>query len=432
MNFIDLLNTPDLCLEPNGIADLARRAAAGLSLPLGQYAKAGYDGDEIVIARDPLGCAKLFYGRSRTGDLVVSNRIARLIARAVPLADVASCPPGRVVRIDPDGSRCMLGAPMRYPASTTGPLDPDELRARARARLAAAFTALGERHRGARFVVCLSGGSDSSIIAAFAAKYLPGAICCSFSFRPEVEPADQADQLAAGSDDFRAATRVAQQLDMQLRPVLRSPQAVRDALPLAIGLCQDWRDFNVHCAVVNLFLAQDMRAWFPDDDVIVLTGDLMNEYLCDYREEMVDGQVYYRQPRVDIGRRRDFFVMGLDAGDREIGVFGAYGLIPYQIYALLADLYLAIPATELERPGFKHWLNGPLLPNGLASLINQQKTRAQVGGKDKGVLGICHRMGITSARLQALWKDALSPDADLQDVLDLIQVGKYRTLAERA
>src|SRR5262249_60262516 len=127
-------------------------------------------------------------------------------------------------------------------------------------------------------------------------------------------------------------------------------------LPLAGGLCQDWRVFNVHCAVVNLFLAQDIRARFPDDDVVVLTGDLMNEYMCDYREEIVDGHVYYRQPRVDIGRRRDFFVMGLDAGDREIGVFGASRLTLYHAFGLAAALYPAKPAKEIARANFEDLL----------------------------------------------------------------------------
>jgi hypothetical protein len=429
VNFVNLLDTPSLCLEPHAVPDLARRAEAGQSLPLGHYAKVERIGDDILIARDPLGCAKAFYGHSRDGDLVVSNRIANLAGRGVPLADIASCPPGRLVKVGPGARSHALGTPAPHQAQAA--FDPEALRSRARERLVAAFTTLADRHRGARFVVCLSGGSDSSIIAGFAAKYLPGAVCCSFSFRPATSGAGLGrplDQLDASSDDFRSASRVAQYLGLPLLPVLRSAEAVRDALPLAVGLCQDWRDFNVHCAVVNLFLAQDIRARFPDDDVVVLTGDLMNEYLCDYREETVDGQIYYRQPRVDISRRRNFFVMGLDAGDREIGVFGAYRLTLYQAYALLADLYLAIPAVELERPNFKHWLNDPLLPAGLPDLISRQKTRAQVGGKDMGVLGVCHRMGITSAHLQALWKDAVAPTADLRDVLDLIQVGKYRTL----
>jgi asparagine synthetase B (glutamine-hydrolysing) len=409
---------------------LTRRAEGGQGLPLGQYAKVERTGDDVLIARDPLGCAKVFYGRDGAGDFVVSNRIARLVARGVPLADVAACPPGRAVRLRAD-VRDLLGTPARY-ATPNSALDAEELQSRARERLAAAFMLLAKRHRGARFVVCLSGGSDSSIIAGFAAKYLPGAICCSFSFRAAGGKSDALLQTKQGdipSDDFRAAARVAQRLDMTLLPVRRTSDAVRDALPLAVGLCQDWRDFNVHCAIVNLFLAQDIRAHFPDDDVVVLTGDLMNEYLCDYHEENVDGQIYYRQPRVDIARRRDFFVMGLDAGDREIGVFGGYGLTLYQPYALLADLYMTLPAAELERPNFKQWLNAPLLAEGLTDLVSKQKTRAQVGGKDMGVLGVCHRLGVTPLHLQALWKEAVAPDASLQSVLDLIQVGKYRASA---
>jgi hypothetical protein len=430
VNFVDLLDTPSLCLERHAITDLARRAQAGEGLPLGQYARAERVGDDTLIARDPLGCAKVFYGRSRDGTLVVGNRIAALVGRGVLLSEIASCPPGRLVAVG-QGTRPRMFGTQPPPQAQTFAFDPDALRSHARERLAAAFSALAERHRGARFVVCLSGGSDSSIIAGFAAKYLPGAVCCSFSFRPANAGSDfghDLDQLDAGSDDFRAASRVARYLGLPLLPVLRPSEAVRDALPLAVGLCQDWRDFNVHCAVVNLFLAQDIRARFPDDDVVVLTGDLMNEYMCDYREEIVDGHVYYRQPRVDIGRRRDFFVMGLDAGDREIGVFGAYRLTLYQAFALLSDLYMAIPASELERANFKHWLNDPLLPDGLPDLISRQKTRAQVGGRDMGVLGVCHRLGVTPAQLQTWWKDAVAPAADLRDVLDLIQVGKYRTL----
>jgi hypothetical protein len=430
VNFIDLIETPVLCLQPCGATDLVRGAEAGQGLPLGQYATAARVGDRVVIARDPLGCAKAFYGYNRDGDLIVSSRLATLVGRGVALDDIASCPPGRIVQIGPGGERRALGPPVQFQTQAKD-FDPELHSHQAKARLADAFALLAQRHRGARFVVCLSGGSDSSIVAGFAAKYLPGAVCCTFSFRAadsETGAGQRSEERAAASDDFHAADRVAQYLSMPFVPVWRARSAVRDALPLAVSLCQDWRDFNVHCAVVNLFLAQDIRARFPDDEVVVLTGDLMNEYLCDYREETVDGQTYYRQPRVDLGRRRDFFVMGLDAGDREIGVFGAYGLTVYQVYALLADLYMTIPAGELERPDFKHQLNGPLLTDGLSALVSRQKTRAQVGGHDMGVLGVCHRMGIRSEYLQALWRDAVAPDAEVRDVLDLIQVGKYRTL----
>src|SRR5262245_32807456 len=159
MNFIDLLSTPDLCLEPNGIADLARRAESGQGLPLGQYAKLGRIGGDVLIARDPLGCAKVFYGRDGTGDLVVSNRIAKLVGRGVPLADIVACAPGRVVRFGADGRRDLVGVPARYTTQKIA-FDAEDLQARARERLFAAFMLLGKWHRGAGLAVCVLARRD--------------------------------------------------------------------------------------------------------------------------------------------------------------------------------------------------------------------------------------------------------------------------------
>src|SRR5262249_30278933 len=81
----------------------------------------------------------------------------------------------------------------------------------------------------------------------------------------------------------------------------------------------------------------------PGERVVVLTGDLMNEYVCDYREEQVGTTIYYKVPRVPMSKRRTYFVRGLDAGDREIGVFSAYGLVACQPFVLLAEHYMRIP-----------------------------------------------------------------------------------------
>src|SRR5260370_33751025 len=169
---------------------------------------------------------------------------------------------------------------------------------------------------------------------------------------------------------------------MPLLPVVRCREAVAGAVKSSVQLCQDWRDFNVHCATVNLFLAQDIRAAFPAEKVVVLSGDLMNEYVCDYSEERVGTTVYYKIPRIPMHKRRRYFVRGLDAGDREIGVFSAYGLIACQPFAVLAERFMRIPALMLERPDLKWALNGPLLAPQVMAHVNRAKTRAQVGGQD--------------------------------------------------
>ena len=66
-------------------------------------------------------------------------------------------------------------------------------------------------------------------------------------------------------------------------------------LALDDALCygQDWRDFNVHCAIVNEIVARGHPATTrPRTGArpFVLTGDLANELLADYTPVPYDGQ----------------------------------------------------------------------------------------------------------------------------------------------
>src|SRR5439155_26928347 len=170
-----------------------------------------------------------------------------------------------------------------------------------------------------------AGGRASGSYAPFARPYPPGVAAVGLT---DLDADDlrrhalgaPAERLASASDDLRSAAAVASALGLPLLSVVRPGEAVAAAIRASVQLCQDWRDFNVHCATVNLFLAQDIRAAFPGRKVVVLTGDLMNEYVCDYREERVGTTIYYKVPRVPMSKRRRYFVRGLDAGDREIGI----------------------------------------------------------------------------------------------------------------
>ena len=269
------------------------------------------------------------------------------------------------------------------------------------------------------------------IIAALARKFLDDVVAVSFSYlstedgKAALGGTDPAG-LESASDDFRSAAAVAEALDLSLMPVFRSSDAVPSAYRQATKLCQDWRDFNIHCAVVNLFLAQDIRAAFPSGDVIVLTGDLMNEFVCDYHEEIIDGVVYYPQPRASQTSRRRFFVRGLDAGDREIGVFNAFRLPVFQAYAWLAEHYMTVPDNILSRPDAKEFLNAHLLPAAVRGKVGKKKQRAQVGGVDGGTLGIIHRLGLDQGHLKQTWVDELPTRGRGDNPFDIIQFGRYR------
>jgi asparagine synthetase B (glutamine-hydrolysing) len=411
---------------------------SGPPFPPGQYALARADGSSVLLLRDPLGCNKLFYGRKDSGALVLTNRIDRALTLGVMLDDLASVPPGHILRVS--------GADVIIEASedlTTHPVNEAielaEFQRSVADGLAYAFERIAQSFPSERVVVCLSGGLDSSLVADFACRHLGDRVwAATFSY---IDDHDHKAWLTRGtalaelsslSDDFNAARGVAEVLGIPLIPVLRPAECVLSALAPAIALCQDFRDFNVHCAIVNLFIAETIRARFADEDVLVLTGDLMNEYLCDYQEERIGGTIYYRQPRVPLGARRRFLLRGLDAGDREIGVFSAFGLKTCQPYAALARLYLQLPADLLADPTIKMRLNGPLLRPDLRVRVNATKQRAQVGGPDGGTLGLLHRYKIGSEVLRKLWADMLPDPSRGDDPWDLIQVGRYRREPRRA
>jgi asparagine synthetase B (glutamine-hydrolysing) len=429
LNVLDLIEYRQIRYSECSDDEIVDRSLTGHRLPSGQYAFALSRGRSVYLARDPIGCNKLFFGHNSEGRLVVGSRVARVWRHGVALAEISSCPPGHVLEVSNNAVRDRGGSDMsNVPASAS--LCIAEFAEQSRAILDQAFAWLASAFKGCRFVICLSGGLDSSIIAAFAALHLPDAVAASFTYLSADDLrralSGPAAALLTVSDDFRCAANVATALGLPLLPVLRAREAVAGAIGLSVRLCQDWRDFNVHCAVVNLFLAQEIRAAFPGETVVVLTGDLMNEYVCDYREEKVGDTIYYKIPRISIDKCRKYFVRGLDAGDREIGVFSAYGLVCSQPFAALAEHYMRIPGSMLELPELKSQLNAPLLPEAVRPHVNRVKTRAQVGGSDLGTLGIFHQLGIGELQLRQEWR-AQFPGESTQSCDELIQFGRYKT-----
>ncbi len=429
MQLIDLLDYPALHYSPASTAEILDCSLSTGVLPYGQYAFALARDNAVYLTRDPVGCNKLFFGRNSDGDVVVANRVVRAWQCGVPLSAIGSCPPGHVLSVSGNGIRRITGQDVSDLAADPE-LNVGEFQKTVGAALNHAFKWLASEFEDCRFAVCLSGGLDSSVVASFAAEHLPGTTAVSFTYLDDDDlgrhaRGEPAHQLASASDDFRSAARVASALSMPFLPVVRSRQAVAVAVRSSVELSQDWRDFNVHCATVNLFLAQDMRAAFPDTRVVVLTGDLMNEFVCDYKEEHVGGSVYYRIPRVPSDRRRKYFVRGLDAGDREIGVFWNYSLIACQPFAVLAGYYMRVPAHMLDQPDIKWELNSPLLASPVVPHVSRSKTRAQVGGKDQGTLGIYHQLDIGEEDLRRVWRDQFPGESALA-CDELIQLGRYR------
>jgi hypothetical protein len=189
---------------------------------------------------------------------------------------------------------------------------------------------LASAHTGTPVAVCLSGGADSSVIAAYTRQQFPCAVAYSYSFGD--------DRL---SEDAAAAQHVAAHLGMPFRLVRADRQDLLDVLPHAILHGQDWRDFNVHAAVVNELLANAIAADHPQG-ALAFTGD------------------------------------------REVGVFAAHGLTVVQPYCWAISELLALP-EPVSKPLLMAGLARHRLPNGT---LHRPKVRAQIGDltADTGVL----------------------------------------------
>lgn len=394
-----------------------------LSNTYGQYAVFRSMGDGVFEAiRDPLGIAKLFYVETASGELVFSGRFDQLMHHGKP---VYAVPPGKHVRIAANGVRECIRA---CSPDIAGPIcgltrsalehegcERQLFRSVIQSRLETVFNAFREMEEdGWSFFVALSGGLDSSIIASYAAKHLKAPIACTLDL--------------GNSEDSDKSIKIAQHLGLRHRVFPTNKTEILEMLDRAPSACQDFRDFNVHCAVLNLLLAKNIRSMADNtadlggQKLAVLTGDLMNEFTCDYASEIIDGVEYYKLPRIGKKDLQRFLISGLDTSDRELTPFRMHGIECIQPYAVLHDLYAAIDESVLAGEDPKKLLNSFMVDSHIIDVIPKIKLRAQVGDRESmGILGLCHQLGITNRD----FKESIMKKVDHPEVKIPIFMGKY-------
>ena len=395
---------------------------------IGQFALVSEGKKGVFEAvRDPLGIGKLFYTRLDNGELLFSSQWPKLLPHGRP---VYAVPRGKQVRLSNDGERTLIKqlAPQtdmtrifadakfrtedEFNSCTEGVLFKTALSE----RLEAAFQVISALETdGFTVFIALSGGLDSSIIARAAVKYLQAPIACTLDL--------------GRSEDAEKSALITRAIGIKQIIFGTSETEILAAVDEAPLLCQDYRDFNVHCTALNILLARNIKDLarkmnVPAGKAIVLTGDTMNEFTCDYHEENVDGTIYYRLPRVDKKMLQMMLIGGLDTSDRELLPFSTYGLSCIQPFAAAYDLYSALPEYLFEIEDVKRILNGHLVPSEVLMLLPKSKLRAQVGSKESmGVLGLCHHRKIT----ERTFLEKLLGNKDPQKHLVPITMGRYET-----
>ena len=329
----------------------------------------------VTLVRDGLGLNKLFLAVHESGRVVAGNYLIDLVRHGVPFEAIYSVPSGHSVRIAPkqnlvEVSRCGDCCD----GSDVAAADVDDVARDIRAELERCLSRFAEQFGNRDVCICLSGGLDSGLIAALARKYVSRLTAYTYSFTAPGRPL---------SEDAVNAERLARFLGIPFRLVPATADDLLNTVDAALCHGQDWRDFNVHCAIVNEIVARAIR---HDADgnreppPLVLTGDLVNEFLADYEPVSYDGEDYYTLPRLRPFDLRRVLIRGLDTGDREVGVFNDHGLDVVQPYGAIVNQYHRLPPAFIGGAQSKQVLvrkiAGDLLP---PFVFNRPKVRAQVG-----------------------------------------------------
>lgn len=374
----------------------------------------------VRIVRDRLGLGKMFWARGNDGRVEFAARPALLTDAGHAIDSIMAVPRGIDLEFDRDGRvvREQRFAPPR--ASDVRAASVRQAGGRIREALDAYLAAIAERYRGRRAYVCLSGGLDSSTIAVLARRHFTDLAAISFDL-------DQGER--APSADRRAAVSLAQDLGIPLTEATVSVQQLLSWLDMVLVEGIDWRDFNVHCALVNAALAQSILGQAQPDEPapLVITGDLPNEFLVDYHAETYRGGTYYALPRLGPDRLRSFLIDGLDSCHREGGPFAACGLITVQPYAACLEAYLSLSPRFLERTDRKDALVREIVGDALPRYIYERpKVRAQIGGESGGVLAACVDNGIDQNWLRSRFAVLHAVD-DPAALGRFLRAGRYRS-----
>ncbi|HJK94112.1 MAG TPA: asparagine synthase-related protein [Polyangiaceae bacterium LLY-WYZ-15_(1-7)] len=380
----------------------------------GHFAVHLEEGGKHLLGRDRLGVQKLFFARTEDGGVDTDRLLQRLLARQ-PAERVFSAPSGDLLVLEGERTEKRAAPPLAFAREGTWADAVPALRAAWETTLGR----LAEAFAGRPVYVTLSGGLDSSTVAALAAEHFPDLRALTFRLDgPDEGPVRE-------GDDLHAARRVAAHLGLPLREVSVDGDAVLALLGEALVHGQDWRDFNVHCALVNAALAQALEG----EGAAVLTGDGANELLADYTAVELEGRTYYELPRLPRSVVRRFLVRGLDAGDREVGVFARWGTAVAQPYLLAAEAYAMLPDAFVDDREAKAELARALVRGRLPELVfTRPKVRAQCGreGEPGGTLALAARAGIDQEAL--LERFARLHGVDVAWSRRFIHAGLYRRL----
>ena len=364
--------------------------------------------------RDPNGFSKLYLGLNNHDQWISSRSWLDLVGKGIDIKDIFALPKGQLISLV--NNKFIVNKLLRVPCIY---IPISDIKHELYKRLDLLFKTIknyvackNEIFSKDCIALALSGGLDSSTLLAVGSKHLE-------ITAHTLELPDSVDASLAKEIAYQCSSK------FYKHPV--SQKDVINSLNRSPILCEDWRDFNVHCATLNHLLADKIKKSNAHIKIII-TGDLMNEYVCDYQDEPYKGKLYYQLPKISLKSLQKWLVAGLSTSSREDRVFDSLGFFLIQPYAIAYDIYSLLSESDLSVPNLKRKCNLIDDEAWLSELISTEKIRSQIGNKkNMGILGMAIDASLDNKEFAKFIAQASG--LNVEDITQLIFGGKFRTLS---
>jgi asparagine synthase (glutamine-hydrolysing) len=320
------------------------------------FASAQITGNVLTLSRDPFGVSPLYYGFSAEKALCFASEVKALVGLVQQVHEV------------PPGSSVTGGVSKPYYQLTPQPALQKtrlEMAAELRGRLVKAVEK--RARRGIEYGAWLSGGLDSSILAAIAQDVSHGKM----------------HTFAAGfsdASDLAYARIIARHLRTQHHEVIPTIKDVMKAIPEVIYHLESFDLFLVRSSLMNYFVAKLAANYVP----AIFSGE--------GSDELFGGYPYLRKMPFEALSSELIDIIGrlhntsLQRTDRCSAAFGTITYVPF-LDQEIVDYALQIPAEHKLYDGHQKWILRravyDLLPQ---SVVNREEEKFWEGA------GIRHQM----------------------------------------
>jgi asparagine synthase (glutamine-hydrolysing) len=297
----------------------------------GVFAFVIVDGEEVFAARDPLGVRPLFWGTATEKE----GRLARFACSEMKgihdlCETVQPFPPGCWAALHDEGSQAVPFYQYDYPQAT----DQDERywMAVIRERL---IEAVDKRLMSDRPLGCLvSGGVDSSLVAALVARHYPEGQLHTFTVG-----------LETGASDMGYARMVADFIGSDHHELFLSKAEALALLEETVRVCESWDTTTIRASSMQLALSKYIAA--NTDIKVVFNGDVIDEASGSYVYfKNAPSELAYQEETVRL--MKEIHLFDVLRTDRTVSGCGLEARLPFGDLDFVR-MYMSIPA-RLRQP----------------------------------------------------------------------------------